>query len=306
MKRPTLLIVLALHSQIHQNGKAAAFVAGPPSLAVVIQSTSVASFKMASDSTSIDEIVATTTTTNSVNTKKGEDNNPRLEGLALMLDDGTRKSHSMAQNTAFVSGFFKGLSTKESYRNLLTSLYFVYQDMELAFDECQLEEVKLMDDKELRRLDALTTDMDYFYGQEWKSVITPSLFTQKYVTRIQEVAATKPYLLIAHQYTRYLGDLFGGQMMGGMASRSLDLGSNGDGVAFYTFDEIDSAKNFITDWYSRLNSFNLTQEQKQEIVDEANLVFDLNVGILEELEGSPFKAIWSMAIYSLKEKLGML
>ena len=44
--------------------------------------------------------------------------NPRKEGLALMLDDGTRKSHSMAENTAFVSGFFKGIATKESFSNL--------------------------------------------------------------------------------------------------------------------------------------------------------------------------------------------
>jgi hypothetical protein len=29
--------------------------------------------------------------------------NPRQTGLALMLDDGTRKSHSMAQNTQFVT-----------------------------------------------------------------------------------------------------------------------------------------------------------------------------------------------------------
>lgn len=46
--------------------------------------------------------------------------NPRKEGLALMLDDGTRKSHSMAENTAFVSGFFKGIATKESFSNLGT------------------------------------------------------------------------------------------------------------------------------------------------------------------------------------------
>ena len=46
--------------------------------------------------------------------------NPRKEGLALMLDDGTRKSHSMAENTAFVSGFFKGIATKESFANLGT------------------------------------------------------------------------------------------------------------------------------------------------------------------------------------------
>ena len=43
-------------------------------------------------------------------------NNPRLEGLSFMLDDGTRKSHLVAENTAFVTGFFKGLSTKNSYQ----------------------------------------------------------------------------------------------------------------------------------------------------------------------------------------------
>jgi len=36
----------------------------------------------------------------------------------------------MAQNTAFVQGFFKGISSTDSYRNLLTSLYYVYKAME--------------------------------------------------------------------------------------------------------------------------------------------------------------------------------
>jgi len=229
--------------------------------------------------------------------------NPRLAGLALQLDDGTRKSHSVAQNSAFVTGFFKGLSTKESYRNLITSLYFVYQAMEQSFDETSCEEVKTLDDPELRRLEQLERDMDYFYGTEWKPNIRPSPATHAYVARIQTVAERQPYLLVAHQYTRYLGDLFGGQMMGGMASRSLDL-KDGKGTAFYTFDEIPSTNNYIREWYSRLNALDLTEAQKQEIVDEANLVFDLNIGILQELEGSPLLALWTLAMNSLKLRLG--
>ena len=94
-------------------------------------------------------------------------NNPRLEGLSFMLDDGTRKSHLVAENTAFVTGFFKGLSTKNSYQSLLTSLWFVYGAMERAFDECQLKDVQRLDNKELRRIEGLRADMDYFYGKKW-------------------------------------------------------------------------------------------------------------------------------------------
>ena len=135
--------------------------------------------------------------------------NPRLTGLALQLDDGTRKSHSVAQNSAFVTGFFKGLSTRDSYRALITSLYFVYTAMEDAFDETTEDRVKALDDPELRRVAQLERDMDYFYGAEWQSEIRPSAATKAYVARVQEVATTRPYLLVAHQYTRYLGDLFG-------------------------------------------------------------------------------------------------
>jgi heme oxygenase len=96
----------------------------------------------------------------------------------------------------------------------------------------------------------------------------------------------------------------GGQMMGGMATRSLDL-EDGNGVAFYTFDDIPSPNIYITGWYDRLNGLDLTDEQKNEIVDEANFVFDLNIGILQELEGSPMKAIWTLTVNSLKQKLGL-
>lgn len=233
-----------------------------------------------------------------------EEENPRLSGLAFELDDGTRKSHSVAQNSAFVSGFFKGLSTRDAYSALLTSLYFVYSEMEEAFDSTNESRVQSLDYPELRRVAALERDMDYFYGSDWKQNIKPSPATQAYTARIEEVRSKAPYLLIAHQYTRYLGDLFGGQMMGGMATRSLELEDN-KGVDFYQFDEIQSAKDFITGWYKKLNDLDLTDEEKQNIVDEANYVFDLNIGILEELDGSPLEAVWTLMINTLKNRLGL-
>ena len=54
-----------------------------------------------------------------------------------------------------------------------------------------------------------------------------------------------------------------------------------------------------------LNQLDLTDAQKQAIVDEGNLVFALNIGVFEELEGNPVKALWSLASSSLAKALGL-
>ena len=50
--------------------------------------------------------------------------------LATQLREGTKKSHTMAENTGFVSCFLKGVVDKASYRKLVADLYFVYTAME--------------------------------------------------------------------------------------------------------------------------------------------------------------------------------
>lgn len=227
------------------------------------------------------------------------DVNPRSEGLALALDDGTRKSHSVAENTAFVTGFFRGLGQKESFSQLVAGLYFVYDAMESEFTQTADEGVRKLDMPELRRVPSLELDMEYYFGKDWRSTVAPSSGAAKYAARIREIAqGDKPYLLVAHQYTRYLGDLFGGQMMGSMATKTLNL-EGGQGIAFYRFEDIPNTKDFITKWYSELNSLPLTAAQKQEIVDEANYVFTLNIELFDELEGSPVDAVFALAVDSV-------
>ena len=50
--------------------------------------------------------------------------------LATQLREGTKKSHSMAENVGFVKCFLKGVVEKNSYRKLVGNLYFVYSAME--------------------------------------------------------------------------------------------------------------------------------------------------------------------------------
>lgn len=221
----------------------------------------------------------------------------RSYGLALQLDEGTRKSHSIAENTAFVTGFFKGLANREIFSKLVCSLYHVYATMENVLDQSTDINVKPLDFPELRRKQSLEKDMQFYFGADWRAV-KPSPATTRYCDHIKATAVRAPYLMVAHQYTRYLGDLFGGQMMGGMATKSLGL-SDGQGIAFYRFDSIKDNKAFIEQWYAELNKLDLTEAQKDEIVEEGNVVFRYNIDIFEELEGNGLVATLKFAFTSI-------
>jgi heme oxygenase len=50
--------------------------------------------------------------------------------LANGLREGTKHSHTMAENTAYMKCFLKGIVEKEPFRKLIANLYFVYSTLE--------------------------------------------------------------------------------------------------------------------------------------------------------------------------------
>ena len=136
--------------------------------------------------------------------------------LAGQLREGTKKSHTMAEDTGFVACFLKGVVEKKSYRKLLSDLYFVYQAMEEEIERLVLEEhpvIKPIAFKTLFRKKTLENDLKFYFGDDWKDKINISKSAEEYVARIRLVAKKSPELLVGHHYTRYIGDLSGGQIL---------------------------------------------------------------------------------------------
>ena len=53
------------------------------------------------------------------------------------LKEGTKESHSAAENTKFVASFLRGVVDYEEYRKLLTNFYYVYDTMEQRIRETE-------------------------------------------------------------------------------------------------------------------------------------------------------------------------
>ena len=218
------------------------------------------------------------------------------------IKEGTKKSHSAAENTAFVKSFLRGVISKESYRTLVSDLYFVYSALEEDFKIFKNDPVLgALYLPELERVTALETDLRYYYGPIWRSIVEPSEACQRYVNRIHEVAKTEPELLIGHHYTRYLGDLSGGQILKGIAEKALNL--NGEGLNFYEFGKIDDAKIYKEKYRSILDKLPLTDSQQNAIITEANYAFRLNMYMFEQLEGNSLVSFFKIIMGVIRGKL---
>ncbi len=209
--------------------------------------------------------------------------------LAEQLRVGTTKSHSMAENVSFVKSFLGGVVDKKSYRKLVANLYFVY----IAIEEQMLANklhsaLQLIYFPELNRKLSLEQDLNYYYGHDWRQHIIASDATQIYIRRIHEIGLSQPELLIAHAYTRYMGDLSGGQILKKIAKNAMQLQGNA-GTAFYDFADITDTNKFKMVYRKKLNQITLSDNQVSEIVFEANIAFNLNMKIFKELNVSFIK-----------------
>ncbi len=206
--------------------------------------------------------------------------------FALQLKTETKKSHTAAENTKFVSSFLRGVVSEESYKQLVANFYFIYRAMEDEFKKHKNHSVLGEVHSELlSRTNALERDLRYYYGPIWRHHIKPTEQCQRYVDRIREVSEDDPELLIGHHYTRYMGDLSGGQILKNIAQKSLNL-RKGEGLHFYEFEGIDDKKVFKQGYRSMLNNLPITQSMANAIITEANWAFRLNMFMFDELQGN--------------------
>lgn len=212
------------------------------------------------------------------------------QSLSEALKTGTEEAHKEAESVHFVKNFIRGKIDRSLYALFVAQMFHVYLRLEKELDEhaprnfpgCHFP-------KELNRFEALQDDIDFWRGSGDEPPISPA--TQDYLDRISTVAKERPLLLLAHAYTRYLGDLSGGKILARVAKKALHLDSDGNGVteglAFYDFPLLrGSVKAFKDRFRQAMNDLELedADEAVEAIVEEANIAFLLNMRLFEELD----------------------
>ncbi|XP_061567601.1 heme oxygenase 1a [Cololabis saira] len=205
--------------------------------------------------------------------------------LSEQIKAATKENHVRAENTELMLSYQKGQITLKQYKVLLCSLYEIYKALEEEMDRNASHPAvaPIYFPQELARLESLERDLEHFLGSDWKSRVIVPAATHRYVQRLQQIGSESPELLVAHAYTRYLGDLSGGQVLGKITQKSLGLSSK-EGLSFFSFPGVSSPNRFKQLYRSRMNSIELRPEEQTAVLAEAVSAFELNIQVFDDLQ----------------------
>jgi len=196
----------------------------------------------------------------------------------------TRAVHTETEESPFMAELLDGRRGKEDYIALVGQQYFVYQALERVAEIMKDDPVaSAFVSPKLTRLPAIEADLDFLVGPSWRDELAPLPATRRYVQRIHETE-TWAGGYIAHHYTRYLGDLSGGQILRTLFQRRFGFETNG--VGFYIFAEIAKPKLFKDTYRAQLDAVPWDDEERQRVVDEAARAFRCNAEMFSDLAGT--------------------
>ncbi|HJR90750.1 MAG TPA: biliverdin-producing heme oxygenase [Aeromicrobium sp.] len=200
--------------------------------------------------------------------------------LSVRMREGSMAEHHEAENSTFMAALLNLEINAAGYSEYLARMLRIYQALEVTGRSLADHPVAgAVVDGALDRVAALKADLAFWSrGQEPKGI---SRATDAYEARILHTLS-EPELYVAHHYTRYLGDLSGGQVIGKKLAREYRL-VNGRGTEFYTFRQIPKPKVYKDRYRATLNTLPVDEAQADAIVDEVRNVFNLNGALFGEL-----------------------
>ncbi|MFE9725158.1 heme oxygenase (biliverdin-producing) [Streptomyces sp. NPDC005794] len=204
--------------------------------------------------------------------------------FSTLIRTASHEQHTEAESSTFMGDMLGGRLGVDAYARYTEQLWFVYRALEDGAQALSEDPVTgPFIQPELMRTAELERDLAHLRGEGWRDGLEPLPATAAYAARVAECAREWPAGYIAHHYTRYLGDLSGGQIIRGTAEKTWGFERKGDGVRFYVFEQIPNPAAFKREYRELLDAVNADDLEKQRIIDECKRAFALNTAVFREL-----------------------
>lgn len=204
--------------------------------------------------------------------------------LVTGLREATHDLHVRAERSGFIADLLRGRGARDGYVLMLRNLLPAYVALEHGIGRHMPSAIfSGVAWQVLFRVPALQHDLEALAGPAWSASVALLPEGERYARRVTAAAAGNGERLLAHAYTRYLGDLSGGQLLGTMLGRSLGL--RPDELSFYSFPGLADAARLKADFRSWLAAAG-SRVDRAVVLEEAVAAFQLNIDLSEAVKAA--------------------
>lgn len=200
-----------------------------------------------------------------------------------LLSARTRRAAGTPAHGSFLEDLAGGRCEVADYAELLGQYAFVHDALERATARVLHDPVvRPFLDGQRSRLPAITADLEFLVGPDWSELMSPLPSTIRTIRRMCEVASTWPAGLVAHHYTRHLGDLTDGPTIAMHLAEQFDFDTNG--IGFVMLDQTAAPEDFERTYATQLDAAPWDDDERERIAAEVVLAYDLDRAMLAELD----------------------
>lgn len=190
----------------------------------------------------------------------------------------TKALHFEAERTGIIRDLLRGEASREGYTLLLRNLLPAYRAMEQALAQHRNSPgLGVLAKYRLDRAPAIESDLAALHGNNWRRNISLLPAAEVYAQRIVKAAQGDGSRLIAHAYTRYLGDLSGGLILQKLLARSLAL--QPAELTFYDFPRFTDPAALKAGYRMALDDAGVRATDPEAVIEEGAIAFSLNIDL---------------------------
>ena len=195
----------------------------------------------------------------------------------------TADEHEAAEASPFMTALLAGDLSLAAYADLLVQLRPVYAALERGAEHLATSELAPLLAPGLARSTRLEQDLTALadHGVATDHEVTDAAVA--YAARITAIAEDWPAGYLAHHWTRYLGDLAGGQAIRRVLRTAYDLPADG-GTAFFDFPDLPPAPHFRGAYRQAMDALPWSDREAAAAADEAANAFRHNRTVFAALD----------------------
>lgn len=196
------------------------------------------------------------------------------------MKEETFEAHELSKDSGFATTLMSGQWSYKAFVEWQRALYPIYVALEDIMKSNRKDpSLHIFDHRKLDRNQKIFNDLAY-YGVNPVLDPSPLPSVKDYVAKVED-AGSRPQRIMAYHYTRYMGDMIGGQVIARTLKEKYDMPD--EALTCYDFSDIGDLYHYRKTYKTLLDLVPWTEEERRAFIEETKVAYEINAVLFQEL-----------------------